>query len=253
MRFGSRRRRDEPFPAEWRSIIEERFLPWRYLDGEAQARLLDLTRELIERKMWEAAQGFELTDEMRVTIAVHAALLILELDHRYYRGVQAIIVHPTTVVLTGERPAFTPGLQTDDPLPVIGRAQPFGPVVIVWDAASNQARHPERGHNVVYHEFAHKLDMLDGGADGMPPMASAAEAARWREVVTREYQLLAEGEGGDLLAAYAAVNPGEFFAVATEVFFDRPVELRRDKPDLYDVLRSFYRQDPAGRAGQAPP
>jgi MtfA peptidase len=249
VRFGRRRR--EPFPEEWRSIVESRFLPWHTLDEDSQERLLGLTRELIERKSWEAARGFTLTTEMRVTIAVHAALLILELDHRYYRGVQAIIVHPTTVVLTGERPAFTSGLVTEDPLPVIGEAQPFGPVVIAWDAASNQARHPERGHNVIYHEFAHKLDMLDGSADGLPPMASAEEAERWREVLTGEYELLSGGKGGHLLDRYGGVNPGEFLAVATEVFFDRPVELRQDKPLLYDVLRAFYRQDPADRAQRA--
>lgn len=253
MIFRRRRRRTDPFPDAWRAIVEKRFAPWRHLDEESRQRLLELTAELIARKTWEAAQGFALTDEMRVTIAAHAALLILGLDHSSYRGVHSIIVHPTTVVLTGERPAFATGLATEDPLPVIGQAQLYGPVVIVWDAASSQARHPERGHNVIYHEFAHKLDMLDGSSDGTPPLASAEEQEQWRAVLTSEYELLAAGEGGHLLDRYGAVNPGEFFAVATEVFFDRPVELRNHKPDLYEALRSFYRQDPAGRADGAPP
>lgn len=184
---------------------------------------------------------------MKVTIAVHASLLILELDHRYYKNVSAIIVHPSTVVLTDQRASPVRGAVTDTPMPILGEARPYGPVSIVWDAARSEARHPERGHNVIYHEFAHKLDMLDGTTDGMPPLASPEEAQRWIEVCATEYELLAAGRGGHLLRAYGAVNPGEFFAVATEVFFDKPAEMRRDKPDLYDVLRSFYRQDPASR------
>lgn len=210
--------------------------------------MLELTRELIEKKNWEAARGFELTQEMRVIIAVHAALLILELDHRYYRNVSAIIVHPSTVVLTGQRASAVSGAVTDTPMPIIGEARTHGPVSIVWDAAQKEARHPERGHNVIYHEFAHKLDMLDGTADGMPPLASPKVAAGWAEVCTREYEMLVAGRGGHLLRAYGAVNPGEFFAVATEVFFDKPAEMKHHKPELYAVLAGFYRQDPATRA-----
>jgi MtfA peptidase len=183
-----------------------------------------------------------------VTIAVHAALLILGLDHRFYKNVSAIVVHPSTVVLKGPRASVVSGAVTDVPMPILGQASPYGPVTIVWDAARNEARHPELGHNVIYHEFAHKLDMLDGTIDGMPPMATPEEARVWIDVCTREYEALSDGTGGDLLRSYGAVSPGEFFAVATEVFFDRPVEMRRVKPELYSVLRSFYRQDPAGRA-----
>jgi len=246
-----RRRRDQPFPDSWRSIIESRFVPWRTLDDDERARLLELTREMIDRKTWEAARGFEITETMKVTIAVHAALLILELDHGYYRDVHSIIIHPTTVVLTGARPAAMAGLATDAPMPIIGQARQHGPMVIVWDAVHQQARYSERGHNVIYHEFAHKLDMLNGATDGFPPLASAEDARRWAEVCTREYELLAEGEGGYLLSSYGSVNPGEFFAVATEVFFDNPVELQDQKTELYEVLQSFYRQDPAGRMRRA--
>lgn len=228
-------------------VIESSFRPWGWLDETERQRILDITKELIARKNWEAARGFSLTDEMKVTIAVHASLLILELEHQYYKNVSAIIVHPSTVVMTGQRASAVAGAITDAPMPIIGEARTHGPVSIVWDAAQNEARHPERGHNVIYHEFAHKLDMLDGTTDGMPPLASPQEARAWIEVCTHEYELLAAGKGGHLLRPYGAVNPGEFFAVATEVFFDRPSEMRRHKSDLYGVLRSFYRQDPASR------
>jgi Mlc titration factor MtfA (ptsG expression regulator) len=162
--------------------------------------------------------------------------------------VSAIIVHPSTVVKTGQRGAGIAGAVTDAPMPILGEARTYGPVSIVWNAASREARHPELGHNVIYHEFAHKLDMLDGSTDGIPPMATSEQAHTWVEVCAREYDLLAAGEGGHLLRAYGAVNPGEFFAVATEVFFDKPDEMLREKPDLYRVLQSFYRQDPAARS-----
>lgn len=182
---------------------------------------------------------------MRLLIAAQAALLVLGLTFEHYREVGAVIVHPTTVVLTGPRGAPVAGLMTDAPMPILGQAAHRGPIMIAWDAVTRDARHPERGHNVVFHEFAHKLDMLDNVIDGTPPMAPE-EGQRWVEVCTRTYEQLQAGHD-DLLRDYAAVNPGEFFAVATEVFFDRPVAMRDEKSDLYEVLSGFYRQDPAGR------
>ena len=119
--------------------------------------------------------------------------------------------------------------------------------MIVWDAVNDEARHPGSGHNVVLHEFAHRLDMLDGAADGTPPMGSVEQSERWVEVCTRVYEQVVEGHGGTALRSYAGVNPAEFFAVATEAFFDDPVDLRRQQPDLYAVLGDYYHQDPAAR------
>ncbi|MET0158824.1 MAG: M90 family metallopeptidase, partial [Acidimicrobiales bacterium] len=108
-------------------------------------------------------------------------------------------------------------------------------------------RLPTRGHNVVFHEFAHKLDMLDGIVDGTPPLPDQATVDQWVAVCTSEYEALRAGTAGPLLRPYAGTNPAEFFAVATEVFFVQPVELQAEKPDLYAVLSGFYRQDPAAR------
>lgn len=246
----ARRRRAAaaPFPDEWRALLAAHWAVWHRLDADERHRLEDLVKVFVVDKRWEAARGFDLTDDIKALIAAQACLLILELDHDYYDGVGSIIVHPTTIVLQGTRTTSTPGVLTDAPFPILGQAQHRGPVVIAWDAASQNARHPERGHNVVFHEFAHKLDMLDGTVDGTPPLLDQATRDRWIAVCTREYQLLRAGEGGPLLVSYAGVNPGEFFAVATEVFFSQPDELRHEKPDLYDVLSGFYRQDPAGRS-----
>ena len=198
---------------------------------------------------WEAAQGFAVTDEMRAVISAQACLLVLELDLDHYRHVASIIVHPRTVVLRGQRRVGN-GMVSDSPFAISGQAHHRGPVLLAWSTAAYEARHPERGHNVVYHEFAHQLDMLDGTVDGTPPLSDEVQRQRWIDVCTREFDLLRRGDES-ILREYGAVDTGEFFAVATETFFTRPVELAEQKPDLYDVMRQFYRQHPAARALRA--
>ena len=120
-------------------------------------------------------------------------------------------------------------------------------MLLAWDQVRYAARHRGRGRNVVWHEFAHKVDMLDGVVDGTPPMQDRQTLDRWIDVCTTELELLRSGQGGHVLDPYAATDPGEFFAVATETFFDLPLVMRSEKPELYDVLSNFYRQDPASR------
>ncbi|MGA8016400.1 MAG: M90 family metallopeptidase [Candidatus Dormiibacterota bacterium] len=235
-----------PFPEEWRRLLGENMAHWGMLDPAERRRLEDLIRIILVDKYWEATSGFALTEEIRALIAAMASLLVLGLDYDYYHRVTSIIVAPSTVTLEGARPVGE-GVYTDSPEAIIGQARYDGPVLIAWDAALGNARQPERGHNVVYHEFAHKLDMLGGSVDGTPPLESRAEHRRWVEVCQAEYDRLRQGDGGDLLDPYGAVNPGEFFAVITEVFFDRPLAMEAEKPELYAVLRDFYRQDPADR------
>jgi Mlc titration factor MtfA (ptsG expression regulator) len=235
-----------PFPDAWRELLTRGFVHWRTLDGEERRRLEDLIRIILVDKYWEATNGFTLTEEMRILIAAMASLLVLGLDYDYYHRVTSVIVAPSTVALEGSRPVGD-GLYTNDPDWIIGQARYDGPVLIAWDAARRDALHPERGGNVVYHEFAHKLDMLGGSVDGAPPLESKAEYRRWVQVCQAEYERLRRGEGDELLDPYAGENPGEFFAVVTEVFFDVPLALRAEKPDLYAICRDFYRQDTAGR------
>lgn len=247
------RPRARQLPDDWEARTAAAVAHWHVLDDDERARLGDLMAYLVARKRWEAAHGFDLTDEIRVVIAAQAALLILGLDVDSYRDVRSIIVHPTTMTQRGPRASsVATGVMTDAPMPILGVAHDRrGPVMIAWDAARADARHPDRGHNVVIHEFAHKLDMLDNLIDGTPPLPDAAARERWVAVCTAEYRLLRSGRGGHLLWSYAGVNPGEFFAVATEVFFARPVELEAEKPALYEVLRDFYHQDPAARLRRA--
>ncbi|MCU1458147.1 MAG: hypothetical protein JWL73_2239 [Actinomycetia bacterium] len=248
--FRHHRMREERLAAgflpEWRALLADRFGFYPMLSDDERGRLEGLALGLIADKHWEAANGFELRDEIMVMISAQAAMLILDLPADSYRNVHTILVHPTTYVLQGPHSQVA-GLVSDEPMPILGLADFNGPVLLAWDTVLDDARHPGTGHNVVFHEFAHKIDMLDGTADGTPPLADRAQFDHWVAVCTKAYEQVVEGRGGRSLREYGGVNPGEFFAVATESFFDDSVLLRAEHPDLYGVLRDFYRQDPATR------
>ncbi len=244
MQLRSRRR---GLPDDGPEIVERHLAVWRLLDDEERRRLLAVTDQLLSRKRWEAAQGLTLNETVRVVIAAQAALLVLNLDPEHYRLVSGIVVHPSTLKTTGARPGLVPGTVTEDPLSVLGLAQGGrGPVVLAWDQALAGAHQTVRGHNVVLHEFAHKLDMLDGTIDGTPLLPRDVRDD-WVRVCTEVYSDLVTGRPRPPMRWYGATNPGEFFAVATEVFFEQSSELQDAEPDLYDVLARFYRQNPAER------
>jgi len=228
------------------------------LNDSERAELHAIMQVFLEEKLWEGCGGLDLTDEIRVTIAAQACLLQLGLPHDYYRNVESILVYPSTVVPPEHQPGVFElvGSPVEASLPILGQAFTLGPVILVWDAVLHGARHPEQGHNVVYHEFAHKLDMLDGTADGTPPLAGGEQFKEWVAVCSREFlrlRSLAEKGHTTFLDSYGATNEAEFFAVATEEFFDRPLAIQEHAPDLYHVLRAYYRQDPAGRVNRTCP
>jgi MtfA peptidase len=243
--------RRKQLPADWELIARRRVASWSRLTGDEQQLLAGVAEHLVTDKRWEAAHGFALTDEIVVTIAVQAGVMVLGLDASYFGKVTSIIVHPTTFSIRGPRPTAVIGMVDEGPHPLLGEAHhDRGPILLAWDEARFAARHRGRGHNVVLHEFAHKIDMLDGIVDGTPLLRDRSAHDRWVEVCEREMAMLRRGENDGVLDDYAATDPGEFFAVATEVFFDRPLALRETKPELYDVLAGFYRQDPAEREVQ---
>lgn len=247
--------RKRPFPPEWEAFLRANMSHYCLLDNAERAELQAMMQVFLEEKNWEGCGGLLLTDEIRVTIAAHACLLQLGLPHDYYRNVKSILVYPSTVL----PPEHTLGVfervngPVAPPVPILGQAFAQGPVILVWDSVLHGARHPEQRHNVVYHEFAHKLDMLDGIADGTPLLADRDEFAEWVAVCSAEFlrlRSLAEKGHKTFLDAYGAMNEAEFFAVATEEFFDRPIALQKHVPDLYRVLSAYYRQDPAVRANR---
>ena len=233
-----------PFPADWLALLE-RLAFYRMLDERGQQRIRDDLRVLIAEKEWEGCGGLELTDEIRVTIAAQASLLLLNIEHDYYPKMQTILVYPGAYRTPSQRDAAGV-VQAGDAR--LGEAWPGGPVVLAWDAARHGALDPDDGHNLVYHEFAHRLDMLDGLADGTPPLPDREAAAQWVATMTVEYDALraaAASGRATLLDAYGATNPAEFFAVATECFFERSRQLSARHPRLYQLLRDFYQQHPA--------
>jgi hypothetical protein len=238
------------FPSEWGRHIQNNIQYYHHLNNEEKKRLQDLIQIFIAEKHWLGCNNLELTDEIRVMIAAHACLMILALPNDYFRNVNSIYVYPTKII-SPESPIGifeVPTSPVKGPMPILGEAHHSGPVILVWDAVKRETRHPEHGHNVVYHEFAHKLDMLDDSADGTPPLTTPEEYQRWIEVCSKEYlEVCDKVEHGQpiFFDSYAATNESEFFAVVTEHFFCEPENMKHHHPKLYQVLQDFYRQDPA--------
>lgn len=239
---------ETPFPDAWTKILERNVSAYRLLSPEEQARLRDLTQVFLAEKHWEGCGGLELDDEIRVTIAGTACLMILGRDHDLLREVESILVYPSGVLVPEQprslfdaRPVVSGG-----PTPVLGVAHGQGPVVLAWDSVLAGARDARDGHNLVFHEIAHKIDFLDGAGDGTPPLESRGERERWARACTDAYQAHRDGTE-TLLRDYATTNEAEFFAVATEVFFEKPRRMADELPALYAVLRDFYQLDLAAR------
>jgi MtfA peptidase len=252
-----RRRRlvEQPFPDLWLKYLHNNVAHYRYLTEPEQARLRDDLRIFIAEKYWEGCGGLTMTDEIKVTIAAQVCLLVLGLKHNYFESVQSILVYPWAYRAPGEQ-VGADGLIHPDSSGRLGEAHYRGPVVLSWADVLQEGRYPEGGQNVVYHEFAHQLDMLDGLIDGTPPLETAAQYRQWRDVMTAEYQKLiddAQHGRASLLDQYGTKNEAEFFAVATECFFDKPVQMAHRHPQLYELLRQYYHQDPAARKRQHEP
>jgi Mlc titration factor MtfA (ptsG expression regulator) len=231
--------------ALWREALDR--LPFlRGLAGEDLARLRELTVLFLDAKGIVGAGGHEVTPLQRVTIAVQACVLVLNLDLSLYDGFENVIVYP------GE---FVPGWEWEDEAgvvhrhhePLAGEAMPRGPVVLSWPDVEAAGDWDASGMNLVIHEFAHKIDMRNGDANGCPPLPDDVSAAEWKGAFAQAYDdFAARVDAGEptSIDPYAAENPGEFFAVLSEVFFAEPGLLVEAYPEVYRLLARFYRQDP---------
>jgi Mlc titration factor MtfA (ptsG expression regulator) len=222
--------------ALWRALLQKMpFMPDR-------EKLKDLVLLFLAEKEFAGAHGIEVTDAMRVAIAAQACLPILELGLDWYRGWHGVVVYPGDFRVH-RREVDEHGVMHEWEDELAGEAMPGGPVVLSWDAAAHDA-----AMNVVIHEFTHKLDMLNGDADGLPPLHPGMDLRAWTAAFAAAYQGFCDAleRGRDTwLDPYAAEHPSEFFAVVSEAFFTDAAQTRRRYPDVYDQLRLFYRQDPA--------
>lgn len=202
---------------------------------------------LLGEKRFEGCGGLEITDEIRVTIVAHAAILLLHRETDYYPQLESILVYPEAYGAPGERHigdyVVEEGVEVRE-----GESWYRGSMVLSWADVRQDSADPGGGRNVVFHEFAHQLDDESGNADGTPVLPNRALWEHWVEVCEREFEALAESHDRGrrtLIDPYGAESPSEFFAVVTECFFGRPAKLRTRHPDLYDVFSQFYQQDPA--------
>ena len=244
-----RRRRllAEPFPGEWFQYLEHNVRQYACLRPEQQDRLRELIRIFVAERTWVGCAGFVVTDEVRVTVAAQACLLLLGIEGDWcFDPLRSILVYPDVMALPPEMQKHE--VIVDEGLPISGQAWYRGPVILSWPHVLMGGRHPHDGHNVVLHEFAHQIDALSGAMGGTPPLPTRAAHDRWEAVMAREYDALTAAVRRGrrtVLDEYAAASRAEFFAVATEHFFEQPHRVRLHHPELYDLLGMLYRLDPA--------
>jgi Mlc titration factor MtfA (ptsG expression regulator) len=236
-----------PFPKEWVSYLRENVSHYLLLSEKEKGKLRNAVQIIIAEKNWEGCRGLEVTDEMKVTIAGQAGLLTLGMNKNYFPRVKTILIYPGGFRVPRDHRLSDFSVEGAT-MPVSGQTAYRGPVILSWDDIQNHG--PDRPLNLVIHEFAHQLDMQHGPPDGTPLLWSRKLQRKWRRVMKEEYDRLVEEsvEGRvTLLDSYGATDEAEFFAVASECFFEQPVEMKRQHPQLYGVLRRYYRQDPAAR------
>lgn len=239
-----------PDPALFQSVVDRLGFLSGLSDSESD-RLRDLVALFLHEKSIHGAGGMEITEEIRVAIAVQACLVILELGLDSYRGWVEIVVYPDEFIAKYEF-VDEAGVSHQVEEIMAGEAWDGGPVILSWPDA--MAGGQGSGYNVVIHEFAHKLDMLNGEPNGFPPLHAGMDRQRWSAVFHDAYEHFSGcvDSGAELpMDEYAAESPAEFFAVASEAFFETPDVLHAAYPAVYEQLRCFYRQDPGARFASA--
>lgn len=215
------------------------------LTSVEQSRLVEKVKLFLDQKRFYGCAGLRITEEIRLTIASEACLLILNHEGEIYPGLTAILVYPSAFVVNHSE-EDEDGVVSFESRDLQGESWDNGRVILAWDAVTHGTADFNDGNNVVLHEFAHQLDALSGLADGSPPLPGSSYKS-WARVLSQNYEdLLSRSERGlpTTMDTYGATNPAEFFAVATETFFEKPHELSDQRPDLFEELRRYFRVDP---------
>jgi Mlc titration factor MtfA (ptsG expression regulator) len=236
-----RRRRAlrEPFPEGWRGILRRRVPFYGRLSSDDITRFEDKLKVFARTKHFEGARGMVIDDEVRVVVSAAAARMVMNLPGEHFERLVEIIVYPSHLKH-----------EHDPRVAVLGRAIGPGTVVLSWEAVLHGLEDGDDGLDVTTHELAHALDAEDGAFDGTPDLATHEAYAPWTRVMSSAYERLrgtAHVGRRAVLREYGATNEAEFFAVATEAFFEKPKQMRAKHPELYRVLADYYRSDPAAR------
>ena len=250
-RFGRGRRLTEALAPGLVEVLERGVPLYRALGDDEKRELQGLVNAFLAEKRFEGCDGLEITDEIRVTIAAQACVMLLGREHDLYPTVRTILVYPDRYVAPGSG-RMPDGSVARGAQVRAGEAWTSGEIILSWRDVQHGAAAPDDGHNVVLHEFAHSLDHEDGFVQGAPRLQKRACYLPWARTMSREFAALrddARWGRQTLLNTYGATNPAEFFAVLVETFFERPVALRERHPDLYDLMTCYFKQDPASRDG----
>jgi Mlc titration factor MtfA (ptsG expression regulator) len=248
--FKNKRRaklRGRPLSAKQRAAVRRNVPYVVTLSAEDQRELEGHIQVFLAEKRFEGCGGLAMTNEIKVTIAAQACVLLLHRETDYYPGLGSILVYPSAYVVRHTRRQLGSLVVESDQVR-LGESSVRGAVVLAWDAIKRGAFNVHDGRNVVLHEFAHQLDAEDGAMNGAPDLGMRSLYSAWAHALGAEYEELLERVAAHKpsdIDAYGATNPAEFFAVVTEAFFEQGVQLKRNHPELYEVLRTFYRQDPA--------
>ncbi len=235
-----------PLSADHLAILEKNVGIYALLPDTLKKELYGLINVFLDEKKFVGCNGFEITDEVKVTVAGLASVLLLNRQTTYYDGFQSIMMYPEAYLAT--EVSFDGNVQVSKQVVRAGESWHRGPVVLSWADVVRGAANIGDGYNVVLHEFAHKLDEENNGTNGQPVLYEQGQCGEWAEVLGREYESLekrAARRKNKVLHEYGLTSPAEFFAVATESFFEKPVAMKKKLPDLYDQLKRFYHLDPA--------
>ncbi len=234
------------FQEEWLAILD-RNLP---LHAKLPVEIRELLHERIARFVaavrFEGCNDLELTEEMILTVAAQACLLVIHREGTPYPGLKVVYLYPTTFSSVQKQVDGT-GVVTEGVIHRLGESWEMGTVVLAWDSVEQGARNIHDARNVTFHEFAHQLDHEDGATDGAPALPSRQAYRSWARVFQENYaDFIGKLKDGrkTLIDSYGATNPAEFFAVATETFFEKPRQLSERRPELYQELMGYYGLDP---------
>jgi len=236
-----------PFPPAWTTILNRNIPIYSRLPLSLKEQLNHHVKSFLRDKTFYGCDGLVLTDEIRVTIAGQACLLLLNRATNHYYKLHHILVYPSSFVASRNEQSDS-GVVSQKQTGLLGESWSQGKVILSWDDVLKGVKNFSDGHNVVLHEFAHQLDQESGSTNGAPLLGAQSSYQNWTRVLSGEFeQLQKQANSGynSLIDQYGATNPAEFFAVVTETFFERPIQLRRRHPELFEEMKSFYAVDPS--------